>query len=130
MASSPIYLTILRQGEINLIDLAETGAVIPRSETRVDDDFLRELTAEIMHLATPVSGRGGVAPGARGLSDHGLGAVVHDLQRIGGLIFSHLLTEPARQRLQAASPCDLYLRLDERLLHLPWELGYDGEQFL
>lgn len=130
MASSPIYLTILRQGEINLIDLAEVGAVIPRSETHVDDDFLRELTAEIMHLATPAYGRGAVSPGSQDFSERERGAVVQDLQRIGGLIFSHLLTEPARQRLRAASPCDLYLRLDEHLLQLPWELGYDGEQFL
>src|SRR5262249_39042927 len=26
--------------------------------------------------------------------------------------------------------CDLYLRLDEALLQVPWELCYDGEQFL
>ncbi len=130
MASSPIYLTILRQGEINLIDLAEVGAVIPRSETHVDDTFLQELTAEIMHLATPAYGRGAVSPGSQDFSQHGGGTVVQDLQHIGGLIFSHLLTEPARQRLRAASPCDLYLRLDEHLLQLPWELGYDGKQFL
>jgi hypothetical protein len=47
------------------------------------------------------------------------------------LIYSQLLTEPARRKL-GASPAgtDLYLRLDEQLLQVPWELCYDGREFL
>src|SRR5262245_2627411 len=110
----PIYLTILRKGDTNLIDLAEVGTLIPRSELHVDDAFLRQLGAEITSVATLRHGRA---------ED---GAVVRDLQRIGELLFSHLLTEAAQQRLRTAEPGDLYLRLDEQLVHLPWELGYDG----
>jgi len=29
-----------------------------------------------------------------------------------------------------SNPGDLYLRLDEHLIHIPWELCYDGEDFL
>ena len=58
------------------------------------------------------------------------GPAIQDLQRLGGLIFSHLLTEPARKRIQTAPPSPLYLRLDEQLLHVPWELCYDGTDFL
>jgi TolB-like protein/ketosteroid isomerase-like protein len=130
MAQSPIHLTILRKGDTHIVDLAEVGSLIPRSETQVDGAFLQELTAEVMHLATPGYGRGdGVdVPGTFSLSEPG--TVVQDLQRIGGLIFSHLLTEPARKRLRTAEPCDLYLRLDEHLIHIPWELCYDGHDFL
>jgi tetratricopeptide (TPR) repeat protein len=113
-SSLPIQLTILRQGELNIVDLAEVGSLIPRSETHVDTAFLRELAAEMRHL--------GAAQGTRGA---GL-----DLERIGGLIFSHLLTEPARVRLQSAAPTDLHLRLDEQLVDVPWELCHDGEEFL
>ena len=49
---SPISLTILRRGETNIIDLAEVGALIPRSETRVEDTFLQELAQEMRLLAT------------------------------------------------------------------------------
>src|SRR5262245_46232049 len=112
----PIHLTILRQGDINLVDLAEVGALIPRSETQVEDSFLQELAAEVSHLATPGYGRRREPAAPSSLSVPEPGAVVHDLQRIGGLIFSHLLTEPARQRLRTAAPCELYLRLDEQLI--------------
>jgi hypothetical protein len=118
MARPPIYLTILRKGDTNIIDLAEVGVLIPRSETRVDDAFLHQLVAEVTRVATPGYGRG---------EGH---VAVQELQRVGELLFSQLLTEPARQRLRTAEPCDLYLRLDEQLVHLPWELCYDGEQFL
>jgi tetratricopeptide (TPR) repeat protein len=115
--STPIQLTLLRQADLILIDLAELGSLIPRSETHVDDAFLRELAAETAHLAQAARAGGGAAPRA--------------LERVGGLVFSHLLTEPARQRLRAAAgPADLYLRLDEQLVHVPWELCHDGRDFL
>src|SRR5262249_45018647 len=112
---TPIQLTILRQGDLNIVDLAELGSLIPRSETHVDDDFLRDLATETAHLAG--SARGG-------------GETARALERVGGLVFSHLLTEPARAFLTAAEPGDLYLRLDERLVHVPWELCHDGRDFL
>ena len=126
----PIYLTILRRGDINIVDLAEVGSVIPRSETQVDEAFLQELVSEVMGVASSGYGRGEMQGGVGSSAVHEPDAVVRDLQRIGELIFFHLLTEPARQRLRAAAPCELYLRLDEQLIHLPWELCYDGEQFM
>src|SRR5262245_59123300 len=118
MRPPPISLTILRKGDTNIVDLAEVGALIPLSETRVDDAFLQEVSAEIRSVARPGYSRGESA------------AVVQELQRLGGVLFSHLLTAPARQRLRTAESCELYLRLDEALLQVPWELSYDGEQFL
>src|SRR5439155_26015085 len=126
----PIYLTILRKGDLNLIDLAEVGALIPRSETQVDEAFLQELATEVRLLATPGHGRRGDQAGQENLSVREPSPVVYDLQRIGGLIFAHLLTEPARKRLRTAEPCDLYLRLDDQLIQVTCELCYDGQDFL
>ena len=127
--SSPIHLTILRRGDTNIIDLDEVDALIPRSETQVDSTFLQELAAEVMHLATPGRSRKADVATFDPRVDKP-GTAVKDLERIGNLIFSHLLTEPARKRLRATDSCDLYLRLDEQLVHVPWELCHDGEQFL
>jgi tetratricopeptide (TPR) repeat protein len=124
-----IRLTILRKGDINIVDLDGVDSLIPRSETQVDTAFLQELAAEVMHLAAPGYARRAEesAPGSR-VAEPALAG--KNLQRIGGLTFSHLLTEPARKRLRMAEPCDLYLRLDEQLIHIPWELCYDGKDFL
>lgn len=115
----PIQLTLRRNGDLISADLAETGVLIPRSEAQVDDGFLDELVAEMSQLGRLAAGgavrSAGSAPG---------------LARIGGLIYSHLLTEPARRVLRDAPPSALYLRLDERLVHVPWELCHDGREFL
>ena len=113
-ASAPSRkVTLLRHDDLIVVDLPETGTLIPRSEVRVDDAFLRDLAAEM----AAVSNRRGADP-------------ARDLARIGSLVFSHLLTEPARRRLREARGGDLHLRLDERLVHVPWETCHDGESFL
>jgi adenylate cyclase len=128
-APSPISLTILRRGETNIIDLAEVGALIPRSETHVADAFLQELAQEMELLTTRVGQERSVS-GQSSLTAAAPPKVSQDLQRLGSVIFSHLFTEPARARLRTATPCALHLRLDEQLLAVPWELAYDGTDFL
>jgi len=129
MENTPIHLTILRKGDSLIIDLDETGTLIPRSETQVESPFLQELTAAVMRLATSGYGRGSIAP-AGGSTALQPGTMLHDLQQVGSLIFSHLLTDSARARLRTTEVGNLYLRLDEQLMQIPWELCFDGEQFL
>lgn len=130
MGQTPIHLTILRKGDTHIVDLAEVGSLIPRSETQVDGSFLLDLTDEVMRLATPGYDSRDAGESATHPSLLLPSGVVQDLQRVGSLIFSHLLTEPARQRIRTADSSDLYLRLDEHLIHIPWELCYDGDHFL
>jgi tetratricopeptide (TPR) repeat protein len=104
-------------------------ALIPRSETQVDGAFLQEIAEEVVRLTAPGYHRGGNLD-FRGSLSQEPEAAVQDLQRIGSLIYSHLLTEPARRKLRTADPCELYLRLDEQLIHVPWELCHDGKEFL
>lgn len=125
----PIHLTILRRGDTNIVDLDEVDALIPRSETQVDGAFLQEIAEEVVRLTAPGYHRGEVMP-VRGKLSQEPNTAVQDLQRIGSLIYSHLLTEPARRKLRTADPCELYLRLDEQLIHIPWELCHDGKEFL
>ena len=58
----PIRLTILRRGDVHFLDLADTGTLIPRSETRVDASFMQDIAAEVERVAAGrVGGRGGDA---------------------------------------------------------------------
>ena len=94
-----IYLTILRRGDTNIVDLAEVSSIIPRSETLVESSLLQEPADQVMNLAAPGNGRLSQEPTAQ----HNLNTpdtLLQDLKRIGVLIFSHLLTEPARDRLR------------------------------
>jgi serine/threonine protein kinase/tetratricopeptide (TPR) repeat protein len=128
--ATAITLTIVRHGNTNIIDFAEVGSLIPRSQTQVDSALLRDLSLEVVRLTTPGQSRRDSAPQSDEVSVTATSATVRDLQRIGELLFSHLLTEPARKRLRAAPPSHLSLRLDEQLIQVPWELCFDGEYFL
>jgi CHAT domain-containing protein/tetratricopeptide (TPR) repeat protein len=112
----PIQLTVLRQGDAHLVDLAEVGSLIPRSETRVEAAFLAQLADEMRRVG--------------GLARDQQGGRLRELQRLGALVYSHLLTESAQRRLRTAGRCDLHLRLDEQLLGIPWELCHDGSTFV
>jgi hypothetical protein len=123
MASEPLYLTILRQGDTITTDLTQIEPVVPRSQLQIEESLLLEIGEELARI-TALANRSTVlgTAAADGFYDA--------LKRLGGLIFSHLLPTPARQRLAAATPTDLFLRLDDQLVHVPWELAFDGQDFL
>jgi tetratricopeptide (TPR) repeat protein len=52
------------------------------------------------------------------------------LQKIGQLFWDHLLSRAIKGRLKDSPSCALTLSLDEELIHIPWELIFDGEDFL
>jgi len=52
------------------------------------------------------------------------------LKKSGQLLWEGLLSRPVRDKLKATALRDLVLFLDERLIHIPWELLYDGRDFL
>lgn len=128
---APVRLTILRKGDTHIIDLAAVDPLIPRSETRVEKGFLDEICSEMERVALLyASGRFRSAAGVRPPEGQEASGLLGELQGLGRLIFSHLLTQSARERLKNVAPCDLYLRLDDQLVQVPWELCFDGEDFL
>ena len=52
------------------------------------------------------------------------------LKRAGGLLFDLLLPIPIREKLTGTLATLLTLHLEDTLVHLPWELLYDGREFL
>jgi len=52
------------------------------------------------------------------------------LQKIGQLFWDHLLSRSIKVKLKNSQSCALTLSLDEELIQLPWELIFDGGDFL
>ncbi|MDD2703512.1 MAG: tetratricopeptide repeat protein [Candidatus Omnitrophica bacterium] len=52
------------------------------------------------------------------------------LKKIGQLLWSGLLTGQVKERLRIFQNRDLILSLDEELIDIPWELLFDGREFL
>ncbi|HXG19761.1 MAG TPA: CHAT domain-containing protein [Methylomirabilota bacterium] len=96
------------------------------SETQVDEKLLLGLLGQIERLATPRE----PSKTRNGTPTYGEPNVtMRRLQSIGEQIFTQLLPEQARTFLRTADPADLFLHLDEQLIHVPWELCHDGVDF-
>lgn len=123
----PLQLTIQRQDDTHIVVLNEGGALIARSDTPVAASLLRDLVTELTSVAT-FHGMG--EDRGRPVPSDKPDVIVQRFEQIGTLIFSQLLPEKVRQRLTTAPSSDFYLCLDEQLIQIPWELCYDGSEFL
>ncbi len=124
MAAEPLYLTIMKQGDTVTMDLSEVSPVVPRSQIRIQADLLLEVGKELSRITE-------LANKAMGSHHVGAAQASHsNLQQLGEQLFMQLFPAPTRQRLKEAAPGDLFLRLDDQLVHIPWELAFDGHDFL
>jgi tetratricopeptide (TPR) repeat protein/CHAT domain-containing protein len=57
-------------------------------------------------------------------------STLSSLQKAGQLLWEHLLPRQIREKLQDCSLGELLLYIDEELIFVPWELLFDGEDFL
>jgi hypothetical protein len=127
--TAPLYLTILRQGDTIAADLAAVDAVVPRGQLQIEDSLLTEINAELARITALANKQ--VTLSTTGASATEVASSANRaMQRLGGLIYAHLFPAAVRQQLSQADANDLFLRLDDQLVHVPWELAFDGREFL
>lgn len=56
--------------------------------------------------------------------------LISGLKKTGQLLWDHLLTRNVKDKLKSTTLKDLVLAIDEELIYIPWELLYDGYDFL
>ena len=130
MASESLHLNILRHGNTLAMYFMERGPVAARSEVQVDESLLTHIGEDLGRLTNLANTRVGL----RSAEAPALPSTLHDLQtafqNLGELIFRRLFPDTIRQKLRHTPVRDLVLHLHDRLVHVPWELAFDGEDFL
>src|SRR4030095_4687785 len=122
MAAASLYLTVLRQGETIIMDLTDVHPLVPRSQVQVDAGVLTDIGTELTRITTAAT-----TQSALSLT---LEECQKDLQQLGALLFAHLFPAAIQQRRSPTPATHVFLRLDDHLVHLPWELAFDGDDFL
>jgi hypothetical protein len=56
--------------------------------------------------------------------------ILNSLQKTGIFLFELLIPQKAREKLCSVQTRELLLNIDERLVQIPWELLFDGREFL
>lgn len=130
MAAEPLYLTIRRYGDMITTDLAEVAPVVPRSQLHLEEQLLTEINEELARIAALANKEAALQASDPAHRVDLARPSAAALQRLGALIFSHLFPVPTRRTLAEVGPTDLFLRLDDQLVHIPWELAFDGQDFL
>lgn len=87
-------------------------------DIKVNAEDVARICKEITNLLNRANKRGRVSK-----------EILKQLQTNGQLLFDAILNEDTKKKLAATKANDLMLRLDDNLVHIPWELLYDGKSF-
>jgi len=121
--SNALVLEILRQDSMLAMsafeqkELAQT--IRHYSQLPVSFAEINKLCQEVISILNKASKKGTF------ISDY-----IDSLKKTGQILWDHLLTRSVKDRLKTTIIKDLVLSLDEELINIPWELLYDGNEFL
>ncbi|MDD2654850.1 MAG: CHAT domain-containing protein, partial [Candidatus Omnitrophica bacterium] len=119
-----LVLEIIRHGDSLKMSLYERTQISPTlkhfSQHHVSfkeiDNFCREIISILNSSDTSGELRDPVS--------------LKELAKIGQLLWEHLFTASVKKTLINTNFADLVLQIDEELVHIPWELLYNGKNFL
>lgn len=97
----------------------EERAVKNYREIPYDEEKVREYTSDIIGVLNRANRRGKIG-----------NDLLVKLKELGGLLFDRLLPVEIKEMLKTTAESSLMLSIDDHLVHVPWELLYDGKDFL
>lgn len=120
--SRPVVITILREGASLSVWLTDLLPIGRPARVALTARVLSDLRAGAARVLRPRSSN------ASKRAERG--NRMNQLRELGGTIFSRLFPEPIRDFLVQSPTRYLYLQIDESLMEIPWELAFDGDNFL
>ncbi|MEI6632152.1 MAG: CHAT domain-containing protein, partial [bacterium] len=121
--SNALVLDILKQGSALQMSVFEQGEISQTlrhySTLAVSWQDIDNLCQEIVSVLSKIDKGGKLAAG-----------LIERLEKAGQLLWDQLLAKSVKDRLKSTIIKDLILSLDEELIGIPWELLYDGKEFL
>lgn len=103
----------LADGQITF-HFAGDGAMVSKSQVPYAPDELAAVNGRLRVLAV----------------QSGAGGDVAELRALGRHIYDSWFSDEVKAQLGAADVENLLLRVDESVMHIPWELAHDGQRFL
>ena len=121
--SNPLVLEILRLDKalkLSLFEQSELASTLRHySQCQVSFPEIDRLCQEIVFILNKAGEQSLKAPD-----------LIIGLKKTGQLLWDLLLTKQIKLKLKNSQISDLILCIDEELINIPWELLYDGSNFL
>ncbi len=118
----PLSLTLLWEEGRVCASLSDSRSVGLLGSIAVSTTLLDEVAAQATQLLRQ--------PSTPSFEDTDCSSLEDRIDRLGGLIFSRLLPPAIARFLADSMERPLFLQLSTRLLPIPWEIAFDGSQFL
>jgi CHAT domain-containing protein len=114
-----LYLEISRKADNLEISLSEGEQTLTHyEECRVSSLDLQRRCSELLHLLNAVSRQGKIPT-----------KILHELQQMGQVLYNEVFPVGIKRELTNTSLEDIILKIDNRLVQVPWELMYTGKEF-
>ncbi len=97
----------------------EERAVKNYKEVPYQEEKVRELSRSIVEVLNRANRRGKIGKD-----------LLVKLRELAGMLFDQLVPVDIKDRLKSTGQGNLMLNIDDRLVHIPWELLFDGKEFL
>ncbi len=119
-----LVIDIYREGEnvrVSGYEKAETAEQTLKhyEEHRISITEAERLCKEIVILLNRANKRGDITPD-----------IIDNLKKTGQALYDELLTPKVKNLLRTGESDDLLLYINDQLVQIPWELLFDGEEFL
>ena len=119
-----LHLEVTREGnriKISAYDQkpGEASTIQHYEETSVSMDWVKTRCNEMVETLNKVNRRGMISR-----------EILTRLREVGQVFSDELFTVEVKEKLKNSKAEHMILNLDDRLVHVPWELFYDGQQFL
>ena len=121
---NPFILNLSREGEKVRVRAFERTADEEQTLKHYEDNpvsiaDIENLCKDIVNILHKAKRRGDVSP-----------ELMKDLKKAGQALFDEILTPKAKKALRSTASSDLLLHIDDQLVEVPFELFFDGEEFL
>jgi tetratricopeptide (TPR) repeat protein/CHAT domain-containing protein len=122
-SNNALVLEILKQGQqlaVSIFEKEEIASTIKHySQLSLPWIEINELCKEVTSILNRADENGNLRTD-----------LMNNLKKTSQLLWDQLLTRGVKERLKTTKILDLVLSIDEELINIPWELLFDGKDFL
>ncbi|MBI2986047.1 MAG: CHAT domain-containing protein [Deltaproteobacteria bacterium] len=123
MSDRDLVLEVSREDQrikVSVYEKTERGerTLRPYEDSEVSWTQVEKSCQEIIGLLNRANKRAGIPP-----------EILVDLKKSGQILFDLLIPPKAKEKLNSTTATNLILYLDDRLVHIPWELLFGGRNF-
>jgi CHAT domain-containing protein/Flp pilus assembly protein TadD len=128
---SPMVVSIYKKDEVAIFDTADTTSVSGYHQQPIDNTLIQSVFQEIQQIAAaftcPVDSRQHQTTQSQfRISPENLS----EFSRLGRIIYTQCIPQSVRVMLEHSSSQELILRMDARLMDIPWEIAFNGNHYL